>query len=218
MVENSPTINNNEVKTTYENNNITPEKTSYSHKEYELKTNNIKNRSNSKANQDSYSDMKPEKNERVNQSIIKQYVPILPINNKRDRNLKVFLNTSMSFDHNNNLDERRNFSVDNKLYNGINQEKSPKKEKAQVKNLFDHKKSVNKKFKIVNDKKILKTNRMKKQNLNKSAEDYFLTNYNNAHTYSQKEKEENNYINDILIKKKVKKNVDMSKFMFNDLY
>ena len=41
---------------------------------------------------------------------------------KKDRNMKVFVNTSMSFDHNNSID-KRNFSVNNKVTNNLNQDK-----------------------------------------------------------------------------------------------
>jgi hypothetical protein len=137
----------------------------------------------------------------------------IPTNNKRDRNLKLFLNTSMSFDHNNQLDERRNFSIDNKICKSITQEKSPGRKKSTLKTLLDNKKIMNKKFSVLNQKKVLKSNIIKRQNLNKSAEECLSTNVNYNPTFKEKPENNSNYMNEILIKKKKKKTIDIKKYM-----
>jgi len=138
----------------------------------------------------------------------------ITLNNKRDRNPKLFLNTSMSFDHNNQLDERRNFSIDNKMCKSITQEKSPGRKKSTLKTLLDNKKILNKKFSVLNQKKVLKSNIIKRQNLNKSAEECLLTNVNYNQTLKEKPESNSNYMNEILIKKKKKKTIDIKKYMF----
>lgn len=143
----------------------------------------------------------------------KKISSILPPNNKRGRNLKLFLNTSMSFDQNNNLDERRNFSMDNQICNSITHEKSSGKKKITLKSFLENKKNLNKKFSVLNQKKVLMTNKNKRHNLNKSAEECSITNGNYNQIFKEK-LENNNYLNEILIKKKVKKTIDIKKYMF----
>ena len=140
-------------------------------------------------------------------------IPLIkPIVNKKDKELKVFLNTSMSFDHN-NINDERNFSVDNKLSKNFQLEKQSLNT-IPLKSLFETKKNLNKKLFDPNHKKMPKYIK-RKTNLNKSAEEQNITNNSNKkHINSNKETGKINNLNELLIKKKTKKNVDTSKYIF----